>query len=136
MKHRSRLDLLMMVAVNCWLVRYEGIHPLHRRLWHILRAMPEELRLDYLNDVCGVIGTLVCGRQQDGQNIDAIHMAVSLTKEQMDAQVSVIELGDCPEIHAAKAAYREVSEAVTTGAAVLDVVGTNLSSTVRQKKSC
>lgn len=102
---------------------YEGIHPFHDRLWHIevaiLGAMPEALRLNYLNDVYGVIGALVCARQQNGQNIDATRMAASLTKEQMEAQISVIELGYRPDLHAAKTAYREVSEAVATGTAVL-----------------
>ena len=106
-----------------WLGQYEGVHPFHDRLWHIevaiLGAMPEELRLAYLNDVYGVIGALVCARQQDGQNIDATRMAASLTKEQMEAQVSVIELGDRPDLWAAQTAHREVSEAVATGTAVL-----------------
>ncbi|ASX25885.1 hypothetical protein [Candidatus Williamhamiltonella defendens] len=106
-----------------WLGHYEGIHPFHDRLWHIevaiLGAMPENLRLNYLNDVYGVIGALVCARQRNGQNIDATRMAASLTKEQMEAQISVIELGSRPDLHAAKTAYREVSEAVATGTAVL-----------------
>ncbi len=107
-----------------WLGQYEGIHPFHDRLWHIevalLGAMPEDLRLDYLNNVYGVIGALVCARQQSAEAIDTCRMAASLTKEHMEAQVSVIKLGPRPDLQVAQIAHREVSEAVATGTAVLE----------------
>ena len=106
-----------------WLGQYDGLHPFHDRLWHIeiaiLGAMPEDLRLNYLTDVYSLIGVLVCARQQGGNRIDVTRMAASLTKEQMEAQISVIELGASPDLSATKTAYREVSEAVATGTAVL-----------------
>lgn len=109
-----------------WLGQYEGIHAFPDRLWYmevaILGAMPESLRLAYLNDVYGAIGVFVCARQRDGRSLDAARMAVSLTKEQMEAQVSVIELGACPQLRTAQNAYREVSEAVATGTAVLEAL--------------
>ncbi len=106
-----------------WLGRYEGVRPSPQCLWHmeaaILGAMPERLRLAYLDEVYGGIDVFVCARQRGGRRIDATRMAANLTKEQMEAQVSVIELGIRPEASAAKTAHREVSEAIATGTAVL-----------------
>ncbi|MBU6956072.1 hypothetical protein [Hahella sp. HN01] len=106
-----------------WLGQYDGIHAFLDRLWclepAIVAAMPEALRLSYLNDVFGVTGVVVCSRQVSCEHIDATRMAACLTKEQMEAQVSVIELGIHPDLESARRAYQEVSEAVATGAAVL-----------------
>lgn len=106
-----------------WLGQYEGTHAFPDRLFHleqaILAAMPEDIHLNYLNEVYGVVGVVVCTRQSSQEDIDATRMAASLTKEQMEAQVSVIELGTSPGFDAAKKAHREVAEAMATGAAVL-----------------
>jgi hypothetical protein len=106
-----------------WLGQYEGTHAFPDRLFHleqaILAAMPENIRLDYLNDIYGMMGLVVCSSQSSTTGIDSSRMAATLTKEQMEAQVSVIELGIAPEFGAAKRAHREVSEAVAVGSAVL-----------------
>lgn len=107
-----------------WLGQYEGTHAFADRLFYleqaILAAMPAQHRLAYLNEVYGMTGVLVCGRPQSAEVIDTHRMAASLTKEHMEAQVSVIELGPCPDLRAAQAAHREVAEAVAMGTAVLD----------------
>ena len=107
-----------------WLGQYEGTHAFPDRLFYleqaILAAMPEQHRLGYLNEVYDMTGVLVCARQQGAEAIDTHRMAASLTKEHMEAQVSVIELGPRPDLHSAQTAHREVAEAVATGTAVLD----------------
>lgn len=106
-----------------WLGQYEGTHAFPDRLFHleqaIVAAMPESIRLDYLNEVYGMTGAVVCSQQSNQGLVDTARMAASLTKEQMEAQISVIELGISPGFDAAKKAHREVSEAVAVGSAVM-----------------
>lgn len=106
-----------------WLGQYDGIHDFRDRVWDleqaVVIAMPEHIRLDYLNDIYSMAGVVVCTRHSRQEGIDAKRMAVNLTKEQMEAQVSMIELGTNPGFDAAKKAHREVAGAVATGAAVL-----------------
>ena len=78
----------------------------------IVAAMPEEIRLDYLNAVFGLSGVVIRSRQVSEADIDAPRMAAMLTKEQAEAQVAVIELGLTPDYSAAQKAHREVAEAV------------------------
>ena len=102
-----------------WLGLYDGINSFPERLWVIepamLAAMPKDIRVEYLNAVFGVSGVFVCNRSTEDGDLDRVRLAASLTKEQMEAQLSVIELSANPAVQAAEAAHKEVSEAVAMG---------------------
>ncbi|WP_104403497.1 hypothetical protein [Vibrio penaeicida] len=110
-----------------WLGHYDGIHDFKDRIWDIeqaiVAALPCDIRIQYLNDVYALpdlyIGTT--SQQKDHLNCDRI--AASLTKENMEAQLSVIELRDNPESSPSiYKAHRELKESVATTLAAIDVL--------------
>ncbi|MGL6010396.1 MAG: hypothetical protein ACRC0J_02625 [Shewanella oncorhynchi] len=102
-----------------WLGQYEGQHPQVDRLFHVeqalVAALPEHLRVQYLNDVFGCTGvTVIADRMNDGHVLHVADMAASLTKENAEAQVAVIHLGDEPKREQLVAAHRELKESAAT----------------------
>ncbi|GIU24858.1 hypothetical protein TUM4637_09610 [Shewanella hafniensis] len=102
-----------------WLGQYEGQHPLVDRLFHVeqalVAALPEHLRVQYLNDVFGCTGvTVIADRMSDGHVLHVADMAASLTKENAEAQVAVIHLGCEPKREQLVAAHRELKESAAT----------------------
>ena len=102
-----------------WLGQYEGQHPIVDRLFHveqaIVAAMPVHLRMSYLNDIYGSIGvTVVADQRHDSGTLRAVDMAVSLTKENAEAQVAVIHLGIEPSREQVMNAHRELKESAAT----------------------
>ncbi|AEH15430.1 hypothetical protein [Shewanella baltica] len=102
-----------------WLGQYEGQHPQVDRLFHVeqalVAALPEHLRVQYLNDVFGCTGvTVIADRMSDGHVLHVADMAASLTKENAEAQVTVIHLGEEPKREQLVAAHRELKESAAT----------------------
>ena len=102
-----------------WLGQYEGQHPQADRLFHVeqalVAALPEYLRVQYLNDVFGCTGvTVIADRMNDGHVLHVADMAASLTKENAEAQVAVIHLGCEPKREQLVAAHRELKESAAT----------------------
>ena len=102
-----------------WLGQYEGQHPQVDRLFHVeqalVAALPEYLRVQYLNDVFGCTGvTGIADRMNDGHVLHVADMAASLTKENAEAQVVVIHLGEEPKREQLVAAHRELKESAAT----------------------
>ncbi|MFB2670028.1 hypothetical protein ACE02U_14760 [Shewanella xiamenensis] len=102
-----------------WLGQYEGQHPQVDRLFHIeqalVAALPEHLRVQYLNDVFGCTGvTVIADRMSDGHVLHVADMAAQLTKENAEAQVAVIHLGPNPSKEFVQHAYRELKESAAT----------------------
>ncbi|MCU8062520.1 hypothetical protein ACQKC1_16890 [Shewanella baltica] len=102
-----------------WLGQYEGQHPQVDRLFHVeqalVAALPEHLRVQYLNDVFGCTGvTVIADRMNDGHVLHVADMAASLTKENAEAQVAVIHLGPAPKREQLVAAHRELKESAAT----------------------
>ncbi|MGI2046111.1 hypothetical protein [Shewanella oncorhynchi] len=102
-----------------WLGQYEGQHPQADRLFHVeqalVAALPEHLRVQYLNDVFGCTGvTVIADRMSDGHVLHVADMAASLTKENAEAQVAVIHLGCEPKREQLVAAHRELKESAAT----------------------
>ncbi|MCS6179776.1 hypothetical protein [Shewanella baltica] len=102
-----------------WLGQYEGQHPQADRLFHVeqalVAALPEHLRVQYLNDVFGCTGvTVIADRMNDGHVLHVADMAASLTKENAEAQVAVIHLGSEPKREQLVAAHRELKESAAT----------------------
>ena len=102
-----------------WLGQYEGQHPQADRLFHVeqalVAALPEYLRVQYLNDVFGCTGvTVIADRMNDGHVLHVADMAASLTKENAEAQVAVIHLGEEPKREQLVAAHRELKESAAT----------------------
>ncbi|MCG9697448.1 hypothetical protein [Shewanella sp. Isolate11] len=102
-----------------WLGQYEGQHPIVDRLFYVeqavVSALPIELRLQYLNDVFGIVGvTVVEDGRSDGRAITAAEMAVALTKENSEAQCAVISLGVAPTRQQVLSAYQELKESSAT----------------------
>ena len=102
-----------------WLGQYEGQHPQADRLFHVeqalVAALPEHLRVQYLNDVFGCTGvTVIADRMNDDHVLHVADMAASLTKENAEAQVAVIHLGIEPKREQLVAAHRELKESAAT----------------------
>lgn len=102
-----------------WLGQYEGQHPIVDRLFYveqaIVAAMPVHLRMNYLNDIYGSIGvTVVADQRHDSGTLRTVDMAVSLTKENAEAQVAVIHLGIEPSREQVMNAHRELKESAAT----------------------
>ncbi|MCU8061690.1 hypothetical protein L5L91_13180 [Shewanella sp. SM55] len=102
-----------------WLGQYEGQHPQADRLFHVeqalVAALPEHLRMQYLNDVFGCTGvTVIADRMSVGHVLHVADMAASLTKENAEAQVAVIHLGCEPKREQLVAAHRELKESAAT----------------------
>ncbi|MPY24330.1 hypothetical protein [Shewanella sp. YLB-07] len=102
-----------------WLGQYEGQHPQAERLFHVeqalVAALPEHLRVRYLNDVFSCVGvTVIADKVSDGAVLKVVDMAASLTKENAEAQVAVIHLGEAPSREQLVAAHRELRESAAT----------------------
>lgn len=102
-----------------WLGQYEGQHPQAERLFHVeqalVAALPEHLRVQYLNDVFGCAGvTVIADQISDGHVLHVADMAASLTKENAEAQVAVIHLGNSPSRDDLLKAHRELRESAAT----------------------
>ncbi|WP_220738761.1 hypothetical protein [Shewanella sp. c952] len=102
-----------------WLGQYEGQHPIVDRLFYveqaIVSAMPTHLRVNYLNDVYSAVGvTVVADQRSDNIALKPVDMAVALTKENAEAQVAVIHLGEAPSNELVANAYRELKESAAT----------------------
>lgn len=98
-----------------WLGQYQECHPNPERLFHVeqalLAAMPDKLRLNYLNDVYGLTGvTVVADNCRDSQGISLEQMAAVLTKENSEAQIAVITLGPSPSREQLIECHRELKE--------------------------
>lgn len=109
-----------------WLGHYQEVSASPERLFAlehvIVAAMPESVRLDYLNEVYHIANVTVVIRQSTQSTGSETEMTVSLTREQAEAQISMIEMSQSPDVAKAERAYREVSEAVATGQCVLGVI--------------
>ncbi|MCT8866286.1 hypothetical protein [Shewanella xiamenensis] len=102
-----------------WLGQYEGQHPQVERLFHIeqalVAALPEHLRVQYLNDVFGCTGvTVIADRMTDGHVLHVADMAAQLTKENAEAQIAVIHLSVNPNREDLLKAHRELKESAAT----------------------
>lgn len=102
-----------------WLGQYEGQHPQVDRLFHIeqalVAALPEHLRVQYLNDVFGCTGvTVIADRMSDGHVLHVADMAAQLTKENAEAQIAVIHLVANPSKDEVLLAYKELKESAAT----------------------
>lgn len=108
-----------------WLGQYEGQHAFTDRLFcieqAILYAMPRDIALQYLHDVYGMCGVYIGVNVPHGA-IGADAIAAAITKENAEAQISVIQLGDRPSEIAIRNAYRELKESVGTTLAALDAL--------------
>lgn len=102
-----------------WLGEYGGQYPQVDRLFHIeqalVAALPEPLRVQYLNDVFGCTGvTVIADRMTDAHVLHVADMAASITKENAEAQVSVIHLEPNPSKEFVLHAYCELKELAAT----------------------
>jgi hypothetical protein len=110
-----------------WLGQYEGQHPQAERLFHVeqalVAALPEHLRVQYLNDVFGCTGvTVIADLMRDSYVLKSVDMAAILTKENSEAQVAVIHLGDAPSRELLITAHRELKESAATTQASMQVL--------------
>ena len=110
-----------------WLGQYQETHAMPERLFHveqaILAAMPQHLKLNYLNAVYGIVGvTVVADHGFSGNEINTAALAITLTKENSEAQIAVIQLGNAPSRDEVMAAYRELTESRGTTQAALDLL--------------
>lgn len=102
-----------------WLGQYEGLHPQADQLFYIeqplVAALPEHLRVQYLNDVFGCTGvTVIADRMSDGHVLHVADMAAQLTKENSEAQIAVIHLVANPNKDEVQRAYKELKESAAT----------------------
>lgn len=102
-----------------WLGQYEGQHPQTDQLFYIeqalVAALPDHLRVQYLNDVFGCTGvTVIADRLSDGHVLHVSDMAAQLTKENAEAQVAVIHLANSPSHDDLINAHRELRESAAT----------------------
>lgn len=111
-----------------WLGQYQENHAMPERLWFvepiILAAMPEQLRLQYLNDVyscCGVTVVSNCN-QHDSDEIELTNVAIFLTKEHSEAQIAVMQLNHIESPANIMAAHKELREAAGATTAAIQVL--------------
>ncbi len=101
-----------------WLGQYEGTHAFPDRLFYIepaiLKAMPEEIRLEYLNSVYGVTDVYIGAKQKKCNKINAEKMAKSINKEHSEAMDATLELGNSPSNEKIITAHRELMESAAT----------------------
>lgn len=102
-----------------WLGQYENQHAQADRLFYVevalLAALPEDLRLLYLNELYAPLRvTVVADHCCDGKVVNVLNMAAMLTKENSEAQVAVIHLGTEPNREQLEAAHRELRESAAS----------------------
>ncbi|NYZ69352.1 hypothetical protein H0A36_25365 [Endozoicomonas sp. SM1973] len=105
-----------------WLGYYEEQPPSIEKLLHlepaIVAAMPNDLKIAYLNEVYAGSGVYIGVKQGNeptsggGGSINQV--AASMTKENAEAQIAVFQLGTNPTIEQIKNTYRELAESVGT----------------------
>ena len=90
----------------------------------IVAAMPEHIRLDYLNDVYGMAGVTAVSKlpATNNDNLAANDISAALTKEHAEAQISIIKMSSDPNLTQAKKAKRELSEAIAMGQCALSAI--------------
>ena len=90
----------------------------------IVAAMPEQIRLDYLNDVYGIAGVTAVSKLPATNNdgLAANDISAALTKEHAEAQISIIKMSSDPSLTQAKKAKRELSEAIAMGQCALSAI--------------
>ena len=90
----------------------------------IVAAMPEHIRLDYLNDVYGMAGVTAVSKLPAARDDDFVadDISAALTKEHAEAQISIIKMGSDPSLTQAKKAKRELSEAIAMGQCALSAI--------------
>lgn len=89
----------------------------------IVAALPESIRLNYLADIYGDSGVVFSPRLDAGDNeLDAIHMATYLMKEQGEAQLAVVKLQEEYSEQQLEEAIREVSEGISAGNQTLQLL--------------
>ena len=90
----------------------------------IVAAMPEHIRLDYLNDVYGMAGVTAVSKlpATSNDNLAANDISAALTKEHAEAQISIIKMSSDPSLTQAKKAKRELSEAIAMGQCALSAI--------------
>lgn len=90
----------------------------------IVAAMPEDIRLNYLNEVfedsCMCFSTDSMDRSMS--RLDRSRIAESMIKEGSEAQIALLRLGDNPSFEQVENAYRELREAVATHLEVVDLL--------------
>ncbi|MCX4025076.1 hypothetical protein H0A36_23400 [Endozoicomonas sp. SM1973] len=124
-----------------WLGYYEEVKPSPSKLFFveavIVAALPLDLRMAYLNEVYDVAGVYIGVKQSSSEGICSQTMAARLTKENMEAQLSVIELGHNPTADAVKNAHRELKESAATTQAAVEALETNYPFiSLKKEKSC
>jgi len=86
----------------------------------IVAAMPEEIRLNYLNSIYSMADVVICLKPQATVAIDVMMIAASsLIKENAEAQVAVIEAASNPDKVRVQKAHKELTESLAVGANVL-----------------
>lgn len=87
----------------------------------IVNAMPPKIRIDYLSEVylnARISAPLDC---ESGKS-DVKQMLASMTKENAEAQVAVIQLPDNPTLDHLKNARKEISESASINQAALEAL--------------
>ena len=87
----------------------------------IVSAMPAHLRVDYLNEIY-LNARISAPLESDCEETNVKEMLVSMTKENAEAQVAVIQLPDNPTLLQLKGTRKEVAEAVSSNQAILEEV--------------
>ena len=105
-----------------WLGRYLESKKQTDKLFYIeqaiVAAMPQEIRISYLNAVYSVADIYVGARNNDdGQIVDIGTVTASLIKESSEAQVALINLQSKPSRRAAEKAFKELDDHIGQGIA-------------------
>lgn len=124
-----------------WVSGSETVKPSSSKLFFveaaIVAAMPLDLRMAYLNEVYDIASVFIGAKQTGGEVMCSQTMAATLTKENMEAQLSVIELGNNPTSDAVKNAHRELKESAATTQAAVEALENNYPFiSVKKEKSC
>ncbi|MGI0120172.1 hypothetical protein [Zooshikella sp. RANM57] len=85
----------------------------------IVAAMPNDLKLAYLNEVYAMAGVYIGTKKGDETYVSEgeksiRQVAASMTKENAEAQIAVIQLGPNPTTEQIKTTYRELKESAGT----------------------
>ena len=92
----------------------------------IVAAMPNDIKIAYLNEVYAGTGVYIGVRQGDEPDLEGngggciYKMVASITKENSEAQVAVVQLGSNPTADQIKETYRELKESAGTTLGAID----------------
>ncbi|WP_157365629.1 hypothetical protein [Zooshikella ganghwensis] len=100
--------------------------------------MPLDLRLAYFNEIYDIASVFIGVKQIDNSDLCSQSMAAALTKENMEAQPSVIQLGTNPTHEAIRSAHRELKESAATAQSAVDVLEKRYEKVLlnQKQKSC